>query len=146
VLPFEEGRLLVKYLGAPLVSSRLIFKGCKELNEKGWRKVLQLRSVIRDFIWFRIGDEITVSACFRVDAAEDFKEYTLRDYYCWLKTYCCCFGVDAAEDFKEYTLRDYYCWLKTYCCWYKLMLLDKAADLRLRLPEQSVAVDDKMKK
>nr|GEY15118.1 hypothetical protein [Tanacetum cinerariifolium] len=25
--------------------------------------------------------------------------------------------VDAAEDFKEYTLRDYYCWLKTYCCW-----------------------------
>nr|GEW73539.1 hypothetical protein [Tanacetum cinerariifolium] len=27
------------------------------------------------------------------------------------------FGVDAVEDFKEYTLRDYYCWLKTYCCW-----------------------------
>nr|GEY86319.1 hypothetical protein [Tanacetum cinerariifolium] len=26
------------------------------------------------------------------------------------------FGVDAVEDFKEYTLRDYYCWLKTYCC------------------------------
>nr|GEW48282.1 hypothetical protein [Tanacetum cinerariifolium] len=53
---------------------------------------------------------------FGVDATEDFKEYTLRDYYCWLKTYCCCFGVDATEDFKEYTLRDYYCWLKTYCC------------------------------
>nr|GEW41951.1 hypothetical protein [Tanacetum cinerariifolium] len=27
------------------------------------------------------------------------------------------FGVDAVEDFKEYTLRDYYCWLKTFCCW-----------------------------
>nr|GFC10084.1 putative ribonuclease H-like domain-containing protein [Tanacetum cinerariifolium] len=27
-----------------------------------------------------------------------------------------CFGVDAVEDFKEYSLRDYYCWLKTYCC------------------------------
>nr|GEY79164.1 hypothetical protein [Tanacetum cinerariifolium] len=27
------------------------------------------------------------------------------------------FGVDAVEDFKEYTLRDYYCWLKTYNCW-----------------------------
>nr|GEW43703.1 hypothetical protein [Tanacetum cinerariifolium] len=27
------------------------------------------------------------------------------------------FGVDAVEDFKEYTLRDYYRWLKTYCCW-----------------------------
>nr|GEX42209.1 hypothetical protein [Tanacetum cinerariifolium] len=28
------------------------------------------------------------------------------------------FGVDAVEDFKEFTLRDYYCWLKTYCCWH----------------------------
>nr|GEU39272.1 hypothetical protein [Tanacetum cinerariifolium] len=26
------------------------------------------------------------------------------------------FGVDDVEDFKEYMLRDYYCWLKTYCC------------------------------
>nr|GFC99580.1 hypothetical protein [Tanacetum cinerariifolium] len=56
------------------------------------------------------------------------------------------FGVDAVEDFKEYTLRDHYCWLKTYCCWKKLKLLDNAADSRLRLLEQSVAVDDKMKK
>nr|GFA85885.1 ribonuclease H-like domain-containing protein [Tanacetum cinerariifolium] len=39
------------------------------------------------------------------------------------------FRVDAVEDFKEYTMRDYYCWLKTYCCWYKLKLLDNAADL-----------------
>nr|GEY63656.1 hypothetical protein [Tanacetum cinerariifolium] len=38
------------------------------------------------------------------------------------------FGVDAVEDFKEYMLRDYYCLLKTYCCWYKLKLLDNAAD------------------
>nr|GEU92455.1 hypothetical protein [Tanacetum cinerariifolium] len=56
------------------------------------------------------------------------------------------FGVEAVEDFKEYTLRDYYCWLKTYCCWYKLKLLNNAADSRLRLLKQSVAVDDKMKK
>ncbi|GKB28056.1 hypothetical protein Tco_0867457, partial [Tanacetum coccineum] len=34
ILPFEEGRLLVKYLGVPLVSSRLIFRDCKELLEK----------------------------------------------------------------------------------------------------------------
>nr|GEU61878.1 putative ribonuclease H-like domain-containing protein [Tanacetum cinerariifolium] len=33
------------------------------------------------------------------------------------------------KDFKEYMLRDYYCWLKTYCCWYKLKLLDNAAGL-----------------
>ncbi|GJU77454.1 hypothetical protein Tco_1274524 [Tanacetum coccineum] len=29
ILPFEEGRLLVKYLGVPLVSSRLAFKDCR---------------------------------------------------------------------------------------------------------------------
>nr|GEU80964.1 hypothetical protein [Tanacetum cinerariifolium] len=52
------------------------------------------------------------------------------------------FGVDVIEDFKEYTLRDYYCWLKTYCYWYKVKLLDNAVDSRLRLLEQSVAVDD----
>nr|GEU29728.1 hypothetical protein [Tanacetum cinerariifolium] len=56
------------------------------------------------------------------------------------------FGVDAVEDFKEYTLRDYYCWLKTYCCWYKLKLLDNAADIKLRVPEESAAADVKMKK
>nr|GEX74714.1 uncharacterized mitochondrial protein AtMg00810-like [Tanacetum cinerariifolium] len=56
------------------------------------------------------------------------------------------FGVDVVEDFQEYTLRDYYCWLKTYCSWYKLKLLDYATDSRLRLLEQSVAADDKMKK
>nr|GEX05430.1 hypothetical protein [Tanacetum cinerariifolium] len=31
------------------------------------------------------------------------------------------------------------------CCWYKLTLLDNAADSRLRLLEQSAAVDEKMK-
>ncbi|GKC93942.1 hypothetical protein Tco_1159384 [Tanacetum coccineum] len=34
VMPFEEGRLLVKYLGVPLVPSRLVYKDCKELIEK----------------------------------------------------------------------------------------------------------------
>ncbi|GJX28851.1 hypothetical protein Tco_0236930 [Tanacetum coccineum] len=34
ILPFEEGRLPVKYLGVPLVSSRLIFRDCKGLLEK----------------------------------------------------------------------------------------------------------------
>ncbi|GJV32164.1 hypothetical protein Tco_1392564 [Tanacetum coccineum] len=34
ILPFEEGRLPVKYLGVPLVPSRLIYKDCKELIEK----------------------------------------------------------------------------------------------------------------
>nr|GEW84627.1 hypothetical protein [Tanacetum cinerariifolium] len=39
VLPFEEDRLLVKYLGVPLVSSRLIFRDCKELIDKVQNRV-----------------------------------------------------------------------------------------------------------
>nr|GEU44408.1 hypothetical protein [Tanacetum cinerariifolium] len=50
------------------------------------------------------------------------------------------FGVDAAEDFKKNMLRDYYFWLKTYCYSCKLRLLDDAADIKLRLLEQSAAV------
>ncbi|GJU62334.1 hypothetical protein Tco_1244169 [Tanacetum coccineum] len=34
ILPFEEGRLPVKYLGVPLVSSRLVFRDCKELIDR----------------------------------------------------------------------------------------------------------------
>nr|GEV32463.1 hypothetical protein [Tanacetum cinerariifolium] len=33
ILPFEEGKLPVKYLGVPLVPSRLLYKDCKELME-----------------------------------------------------------------------------------------------------------------
>nr|GEX83619.1 hypothetical protein [Tanacetum cinerariifolium] len=47
---------------------------------------------------------------------------------------------------QGFTLRDYYCWLKTYCYWYKLKLLDDAADIKLRLLEQSANFDEKMKK
>ncbi|GKB27115.1 hypothetical protein Tco_0866516 [Tanacetum coccineum] len=39
ILPFEEGRLPVKYLGVPLVSSRLIYRDCKELIEKVQKRV-----------------------------------------------------------------------------------------------------------
>nr|GEX19767.1 hypothetical protein [Tanacetum cinerariifolium] len=56
------------------------------------------------------------------------------------------FRVDAVKDFKEYMLRDYYCWLKTYRCWYKLKLLDDAAHSRLRLLEESATADEKIKK
>ncbi|GJY86276.1 hypothetical protein Tco_0500302 [Tanacetum coccineum] len=44
VLPFEEGTLPVKYLGVPLVSTRLVYRDCKELVEKvqdrvgNWKK------------------------------------------------------------------------------------------------------------
>nr|GEW51029.1 hypothetical protein [Tanacetum cinerariifolium] len=41
ILPFGEGRLPVKYLGVRLVSSRLMFRDCKEIIEK-------LESRIRD--------------------------------------------------------------------------------------------------
>ncbi|GJS26095.1 hypothetical protein Tco_0486715 [Tanacetum coccineum] len=42
ILPFEEGRLPVKYLGVPLVSSRLVFRDCKELVDR-------IRSRINDW-------------------------------------------------------------------------------------------------
>nr|GEX03670.1 hypothetical protein [Tanacetum cinerariifolium] len=38
---------------------------------------------------------------FRVDAVEDFKEYTPMDYYCWLKTYNYTELVEKVEDDKE---------------------------------------------
>ncbi|GKE05253.1 hypothetical protein Tco_1397271 [Tanacetum coccineum] len=41
ILPFEEGRLPVKYLGVPLISTRLIYRDCKELTDR-------IRSRIRD--------------------------------------------------------------------------------------------------
>ncbi|GJT95028.1 reverse transcriptase domain, reverse transcriptase zinc-binding domain protein, partial [Tanacetum coccineum] len=44
VLLFEEGRLPVKYLGVPLVSSRLIFWDCKELIEKVQNRVNDWKS------------------------------------------------------------------------------------------------------
>ncbi|GKB96172.1 putative reverse transcriptase domain-containing protein, partial [Tanacetum coccineum] len=39
ILPFEEGRLPVKYLGVPLISSRLIYRDCKELIEKAQHRI-----------------------------------------------------------------------------------------------------------
>ncbi|GKD07500.1 reverse transcriptase domain, reverse transcriptase zinc-binding domain protein [Tanacetum coccineum] len=39
ILPFEEGRLPIKYLDVPLISSRLIFRDCKELIEKVQHKI-----------------------------------------------------------------------------------------------------------
>ncbi|GJZ42324.1 putative reverse transcriptase domain-containing protein [Tanacetum coccineum] len=44
VLPFEEGRLPVKYLGVPLVSSRLKARDCKELVEKVQNRVLDWKN------------------------------------------------------------------------------------------------------
>lgn len=37
-IPFEEGTLLVKYLGVPLIYSRLVYRDCNVLEEslKNW--------------------------------------------------------------------------------------------------------------
>ncbi|GJV71898.1 hypothetical protein Tco_1491893 [Tanacetum coccineum] len=56
ILPFEDGRLPVKYLGVPLVSSRLIFRDCKELLEKvqirvdDWKNKFSLSIAVKAFI------------------------------------------------------------------------------------------------
>ncbi|GJW73855.1 hypothetical protein Tco_0133225 [Tanacetum coccineum] len=44
VLPFEEGRLPVKYLGVPLVSSRLVYRDCRELIEKVRGRVMDWKN------------------------------------------------------------------------------------------------------
>ncbi|GJV89445.1 reverse transcriptase domain-containing protein [Tanacetum coccineum] len=65
VLPFEEGRLPVKYLGVLLVSSRLMVRDCKELVEKvqsrvqDWKNKSLLLLVIsndRDRLEWRLSD------------------------------------------------------------------------------------------
>nr|GEZ64573.1 hypothetical protein [Tanacetum cinerariifolium] len=48
---------------------------------------------------------------------------------------------NSGSDNEENILRDYYCWLKTYCYSCKLKLLDDAADIKLRLLEQSAAAE-----
>nr|GEX84452.1 hypothetical protein [Tanacetum cinerariifolium] len=44
ILPFEEGRLPVKYLGVPLVSSRLVYRDCRELIEKVCGRVMDWKN------------------------------------------------------------------------------------------------------
>ncbi|GKC57285.1 putative reverse transcriptase domain, reverse transcriptase zinc-binding domain protein, partial [Tanacetum coccineum] len=39
VLPFEDGKLPVKYLGVPLVPSRLVYRDCSELMERVKRRI-----------------------------------------------------------------------------------------------------------
>ncbi|GJS45093.1 protein LAZ1 [Tanacetum coccineum] len=83
VLLFEERRLPVKYLGVPLVSSRLVYRDCRELLEKvrgrvnDWKNKSLSAAVAyegiplasradeeREFIWCRIGDGLMASAWF----------------------------------------------------------------------------------
>nr|GEX10750.1 hypothetical protein [Tanacetum cinerariifolium] len=62
ILPFEEGRLPVKHLGVPLVSSWLIYRDCKELIEKVQHRIRdwknkslsaagRLQLLMRRFLW-----------------------------------------------------------------------------------------------
>nr|GEV70161.1 hypothetical protein [Tanacetum cinerariifolium] len=39
IMPFAEGDLLVKYLGVPLISSKLLNRDCKILVEKAWNRI-----------------------------------------------------------------------------------------------------------
>ncbi|GJU28792.1 putative RNA-directed DNA polymerase [Tanacetum coccineum] len=45
VLPFEEGRLPAKYLGVPLVLSRLVYRDCRELIEKVRGRVMDWKNM-----------------------------------------------------------------------------------------------------
>ncbi|GJX90852.1 hypothetical protein Tco_0344178 [Tanacetum coccineum] len=87
-MPFAKGTLLVRYIGVPLLSSRLPYRECKVLVEKlegrindwhnkifwdvpcssdlswGWRKLLQIRPMIRPFIWSKVNTRKSNSMCF----------------------------------------------------------------------------------
>ncbi|GKB61096.1 putative reverse transcriptase domain, reverse transcriptase zinc-binding domain protein [Tanacetum coccineum] len=49
ILPFEEGKLPVKYLGVPLVPSRLVYRDCNELMEKVKRRVSDWKNKFLSF-------------------------------------------------------------------------------------------------
>ena len=49
ILPFVEGNLPVKYLGVPLVTTRLIFRDCKELVEKLANRINDWRNKFLSF-------------------------------------------------------------------------------------------------
>ncbi|GJT08544.1 putative RNA-directed DNA polymerase [Tanacetum coccineum] len=61
ILPFEEGKLSEKYLGVPLIPSRIVYRDCSELMEKIKRRASvfilpsslmhELEQVIRWFLW-----------------------------------------------------------------------------------------------
>ncbi|KAK1407858.1 hypothetical protein QVD17_39485 [Tagetes erecta] len=50
IMPFVEGSLPVKYLGVPLISSRLLYKDCKILVEKLEGKILNWRNRMLSFV------------------------------------------------------------------------------------------------
>nr|GEV15528.1 hypothetical protein [Tanacetum cinerariifolium] len=49
ILPFEEGWIPVKYLGVPLVPSRLIYRDCTELMEKMKRRICDWKNKFLSF-------------------------------------------------------------------------------------------------
>nr|XP_043630001.1 uncharacterized protein LOC122601300 [Erigeron canadensis] len=49
ILPFEEGRLPVKYLGVLLVSSRLVYRDCKELLERVHNRISNWKTKFLSF-------------------------------------------------------------------------------------------------
>ncbi|GJS75176.1 hypothetical protein Tco_0725057 [Tanacetum coccineum] len=54
IMPFFEGALPVKYLGVPLISSRLLNKDCKILVERVRNRIgilLDIQQLIRGFLW-----------------------------------------------------------------------------------------------
>nr|GEV74611.1 putative reverse transcriptase domain, reverse transcriptase zinc-binding domain protein [Tanacetum cinerariifolium] len=50
VLPFEEGKLPVKYLGVPFVPSRLVYRDCSELMERVKRRINDLKNKVLSFV------------------------------------------------------------------------------------------------
>ena len=48
-MPFEEDTLPVKYLGVPLISTRLVYRDCKELVEKVQHRIQDWKNKFLSF-------------------------------------------------------------------------------------------------
>ncbi|GKF10849.1 hypothetical protein Tco_0048775 [Tanacetum coccineum] len=60
-----EGVLGVKWIHVYKLNGRSFWEvPCRGNLSWGWRKIFQLRPLIREFIWYRIGDGLTASAWF----------------------------------------------------------------------------------
>ncbi|GJY75128.1 hypothetical protein Tco_0480244, partial [Tanacetum coccineum] len=63
-MPFEEGTLPIRYLGVPLISSRILYRDCKVLGEKleslcfilPARIIHDLEQLMRGFLCCQVGD------------------------------------------------------------------------------------------
>ncbi|GJR04776.1 hypothetical protein Tco_0527760 [Tanacetum coccineum] len=82
ILPFEEGKLLVKYLGVPLVPSRLVYRDCAELMERIKKRVSDWKN---KFLSFAGGTQLISYERFPLVSMRDEKGILSGKESLWVK-------------------------------------------------------------